>query len=87
MQIVVELTIELRDFGFCSQENLLCFFIFFSNLLSELLFPVLAITELQKNTMQCKFCYSKTSIVWVLTALYKLQIVHNVWLAELYIKN
>lgn len=53
MQMIIKLTIELRDFGFCSQEDLLCFFIFFSNLLSELLFPVLAITELQKNRMQC----------------------------------
>lgn len=37
--------------------------------------------------MQCKCCYSKSNIVWVLIVLHKLQIVHNVWLAELYIKN
>lgn len=69
MQIIVELTIELRDFGFCSHEDLLCLFIFFSNLLSELFFPVLPITELQKNTMQCKFCKTKT--VWILSVLVK----------------
>lgn len=52
MQIRIRLTIELRDFGFCSQEDLLSFFIFFSNLLFELLLPVFSITELQKNTKQ-----------------------------------
>lgn len=70
MQIAAELTIELRDFGFCSQEDLLCFFLFLSNLLSELLLSVLAITELQKNTPHCKCCHRKTNHVWGLTMMH-----------------